>query len=129
MRAPVGHAGPAVDRDGIGACGCDDPGSSGGRRKRGVIQRASIWEIAIKAGLNRADFPFDPDEILASALGIGFVELPVVAGVAMQVAKLPLYHRDPFDRLLIAQAMHEPVRFFTADTMLAQYSELVTLIR
>jgi PIN domain nuclease of toxin-antitoxin system len=94
-----------------------------------LFSAASLWEIALKASLNRADFPFDPGEVLTSALGIGFVELPVVAGVAIHVAKLPLYHLDPFDRLLIAQAMYEPVRFYTADAMLAQYSELVTLIR
>ncbi|UZO94942.1 putative cytosolic protein (plasmid) [Roseomonas mucosa] len=57
------------------------------------------------------------------------MELPVRADAAAQVAGLPLYHRDPFDRLLVAQAMAGPLRLLTADPLLLPYSELVTLIR
>jgi PIN domain nuclease of toxin-antitoxin system len=93
-----------------------------------LFSAASLWEIAIKAGLGRADFAFEPQQILRAALDTGFVELPVHSAAAILVAKLPPYHRDPFDRLLIAQAMSEPVRFYTADPLLPPYSELVTLV-
>jgi PIN domain nuclease of toxin-antitoxin system len=53
----------------------------------------------------------------------------VYAASAARVADLPLHHRDPFDRLLVAQAIAEPARFYTADAVLAPYSELVTVIR
>jgi PIN domain nuclease of toxin-antitoxin system len=94
-----------------------------------LFSAASVWEIAIKVGLGRSDFAFDPQQILRAALDTGFVELPVRSGAAVLVTKLPLHHRDPFDRLLIAQAMSEPVRFYTADPLLPPYSELVTLVR
>ena len=93
-----------------------------------LFSAASLWEIAIKAGLGRADFNFDPQRVLQAALETGFVELPVCSAAAILVAKLPPHHRDPFDRLLIAQAMSEPVRFYTADPLLPPYSELVTLV-
>ncbi|MBB5372707.1 type II toxin-antitoxin system VapC family toxin [Acidocella aromatica] len=93
-----------------------------------LFSAASLWEIAIKAGLGRPDFAFEPRQILCAALDTGFVELPVHADAAILVAKLPPHHRDPFDRLLIAQAMSEPVRFYTADPVLPPYSELVTLV-
>jgi PIN domain nuclease of toxin-antitoxin system len=93
-----------------------------------LFSAASLWEIAIKAGLGRPDFAFDPRQILCAAMDTGFVELPVHAAAAILVTKLPPHHRDPFDRLLIAQAMSEPVRFYTADPVLPPYSELVTLV-
>lgn len=93
-----------------------------------LFSAASLWEIAIKAALGRPDFICDPTQVLQAALETGFVELPVQAGAAVLVADLPPHHRDPFDRLLIAQAMSEPVRFYTADATLPPYSELVTLV-
>ena len=93
-----------------------------------LFSAASLWEIAIKASLGRVDFNFDPQQVLQAALETGFVELPVCSAAAILVAKLPPHHRDPFDRLLIAQAMSEPVRFYTADPLLPPYSELVTLV-
>jgi PIN domain nuclease of toxin-antitoxin system len=93
-----------------------------------LFSAASIWEIAIKARLGRTDFAFRPEEILQTALETGFIELPVRARAATLVASLPLHHRDPFDRLLIAQAISEPVRFYTADALLSAYSELVTVL-
>ena len=93
-----------------------------------LFSAASIWEIAIKVRLGRADFPVRPDAIARAARDTGFTELPVRADVAARVADLPLHHRDPFDRLLVAQAMAEPMRFYTADPLLPSYSELVTLV-
>jgi PIN domain nuclease of toxin-antitoxin system len=90
-----------------------------------LFSAVSIWEIAIKSALKRDNFQVAPDEILAAAIETGFIELPVRSAAAIQVAKLPALHRDPFDRLLIAQAITEPATFYTADSQLEAYSELV----
>jgi PIN domain nuclease of toxin-antitoxin system len=92
-----------------------------------LFSAASIWEIAITSALGRADFRIRPEQVLA-APATGFVELPVRGRAAARVAGLPPHHRDPFDRLLIAQALAEPVRFYTADPLLPPYSELVVLV-
>lgn len=93
-----------------------------------LFSAASIWEIAIKAGLGRVDFTVRPEEVTRGAILAGFAELPVRAEAAAQVADLPPHHRDPFDRLLVAQAMAGPLRLYTADPLLPPYSELVTLV-
>jgi PIN domain nuclease of toxin-antitoxin system len=93
-----------------------------------MFSAASIWEIAIKARLRRADFDARPGEIASAARATGFRELPVWADAATRVADLPAHHRDPFDRLLVAQAMTEPLRLYTADRQLAAYSDLVVVI-
>ncbi|MFC7739301.1 type II toxin-antitoxin system VapC family toxin [Roseomonas sp. GCM10028921] len=93
-----------------------------------LFSAASIWEIAIKAGLGRPDFAFRPDEVARGAAEAGFVELTVRAGAAAKVVDLPPHHRDPFDRLLVAQAMAGPMRLLTADPQLPPYSELAVLI-
>src|SRR5208282_6275118 len=90
-----------------------------------LFSAASIWEIAIKAALRRYDFGVRPNEITDTALAAGFIELPVRSTVAARVADLPLIHRDPFDRLLVAQAIAEPAILFTADRQLVAYSGLV----
>jgi len=89
---------------------------------------ASIWEIAIKARLGRADFDGRSGEVAQCARATGFIELPVLSDAAARVESLPLHHRDPFDRLLVAQAMAGPLQLLTADPMLKNYSELITLI-
>jgi PIN domain nuclease of toxin-antitoxin system len=90
------------------------------------VSAASIWEATIKAGLGKvkADLPRLVEGIEAS----GFSELPVTAAHAAAVAQLQPLHRDPFDRLLVAQAMFEPLRLLTADPVLVQYSDLIDLI-
>lgn len=93
-----------------------------------MFSAASIWEIAIKSGLRRMNFRVAPEEIAEAAIESGFVELPVRAAAAAYVAKLPAHHRDPFDRLLIAQAITEPAMLYTADAQLEIYSELVRRI-
>jgi PIN domain nuclease of toxin-antitoxin system len=93
-----------------------------------LFSAASIWEIAIKAALGRTDFDFRPDAVAEAARATGFIELPVRASAAARVADLPPHHRDPFDRLLVAQALTEPARLYTADPALPPYSELVTLV-
>lgn len=90
------------------------------------VSAASLWEIAIKAGLGKIDA--DPDELVSAIERSGFTELPVRASHAAGVARLAMHHNDPFDRLLVAQAVAEPLRLLTADVALAQYSELVVLV-
>ena len=93
-----------------------------------LFSAATIWEIAIKAALRRAGFRADPHTVLDEALDLGFIELPVTSATAARVAGLPLIHRDPFDRILIAQAIAEPAILYTADGHLTAYSELVQLV-
>ena len=93
-----------------------------------LFSAASIWEIAIKAGLGRPDFAFDPAEIARAALDTGFTELAVRSNAAALAGRLPLLHRDPFDRVLVAQAIVEPASLYTADQQLVRYSDLVRLI-
>ena len=90
-----------------------------------LFSAASIWEIAIKSGLGRSDFAFDAEEIAQAALDTGFTEIAVRAKAAALVARLPLLHRDPFDRVLVAQAIVEPATLYTADQQLVPYSDLV----
>lgn len=94
-----------------------------------LFSAANIWEIAIKSRLGRADFAFLPGEIARAARDSGFIELPVGSKAAAYAAELPLLHRDPFDRLLVAQAITEPAIFYTADQRLPAYSELIYRIR
>lgn len=90
------------------------------------VSAASIWEASIKAALGKLDA--DPEELVAGIEASGFVELPVAARHAARTATLPREHRDPFDRLLLAQALDEPLRFLTADDTLARYTELVEVV-
>jgi PIN domain nuclease of toxin-antitoxin system len=90
-----------------------------------LFSAASIWELTIKMQIGRLSLAVIPEEIARTALERGFDELPVMAPHAAGARYLPLHHRDPFDRLLIAQAMHEPARFLTVDRSLAKYSDLV----
>ena len=90
------------------------------------VSTASIWEVAIKARLGKIDV--NPALLVAAVAESGFTELPVRGVHAAGVANLPALHNDPFDRLLVAQALFEPLRLLTADPMLAHYSELVILV-
>jgi PIN domain nuclease of toxin-antitoxin system len=82
---------------------------------------ASIWEIAIKSSLRRRDFRIDLAQLLAALPEMGLVELPVTAAHAAGVTGLPPIHRDPFDRLLIAQSIAEPLTLLTNDAILGRY--------
>jgi PIN domain nuclease of toxin-antitoxin system len=87
------------------------------------VSSASIWEATIKYQLGRLKIA--PDRLLDAVAGSGFLELPISSRHAAAVARLPTIHHDPFDRLLLAQAISEPLHFLTANGALAQYSELV----
>ena len=90
------------------------------------VSAASIWEIAIKTRLGKIEG--DPDGLARAIEESGFQELPVTARHAAAVAKLPMHHADPFDRLLLAQAFTEPLRLITADRTLAAYGGGVEVI-
>jgi PIN domain nuclease of toxin-antitoxin system len=90
------------------------------------ISSASVWEIAIKSQLKKMDA--DIDQIVDAISESGFSELPITVHHAAIVSRLAGVHRDPFDRMLIAQAMYEPLTFLTADAELSKYSELVEVI-
>ena len=82
---------------------------------------ASIWEIAIKQGLGRADFVVDAHLLRRGLLDNGYQELPIQSVHAVAVNALPDIHKDPFDRMLIAQATVEGFVLLTADVTVAQY--------
>jgi PIN domain nuclease of toxin-antitoxin system len=90
------------------------------------VSSVSIWEAAIK--VNNRLFEFDLDEFTRQIKLDGFLELQVSYRHAVMVALLPRIHRDPFDRMLVAQAMCESMRLFTVDRVLVDYSDLVELI-
>jgi len=90
------------------------------------VSAASIWEIAIKARLGKIEG--DPEALAVAIDQSGMIELPIAARHAAAVAKIPLRHTDPFDRLLIAQALTEPLRFVTADRALAAYGPNINII-
>jgi PIN domain nuclease of toxin-antitoxin system len=103
----------------------DDPKLSAAARKliagadEVFVSSASIWEASIKVGLGKLEV--NVDELVDAIDACGFNELPVYASHAAGVCELPQYHRDPFDRLLIAQAKSEPLKLMTADALFAQY--------
>jgi PIN domain nuclease of toxin-antitoxin system len=90
------------------------------------ISSASIWEVSIKIKLKKLDA--EVDQLVQAIAKSDFLELPILAKHAAAVFRLPDVHRDPFDRLLIAQAISESLIFLTADTVLKNYSDLVELI-
>ena len=89
---------------------------------------ASFWEIAIKAALRRSDFKVDLALLRFALAGMGFVELPVRGTHAEKLTELPPIHRDPFDRMLIAQSLSEPLVLLTNDAALAGYGEGVKVV-
>lgn len=86
-----------------------------------LFSAASLWEIAIKRGLGRDDFQVEPRLLRRGLIDNGYLELPVSSEHAVSVDVLPALHKDPFDRLLLAQAMVEGVTLLTADAQLARY--------
>ena len=90
------------------------------------VSAATFWEMAIKVGLGKLDA--DLDEIREYCLESGFVELPITSEHAIAVKELEPHHKDPFDRLIVATAISEPMRLLTADTQIAQYTSLAILV-
>jgi PIN domain nuclease of toxin-antitoxin system len=90
-------------------------------RNEPVFSAASLWEIAIKSGLGRKDFQVDARLLRRGLLDNGYSELAITSQHAVAIDGLPPIHRDPFDRLLVAQAMVEGITLLTADPLVAQY--------
>lgn len=90
------------------------------------VSSASIWEIGIKVNLKK--IKVDVFNMVEEIEANGFIELPITSKHAAAVSKLESLHRDPFDRMLIAQAITEPLRFLTADKFLKKYSDLVQVV-
>lgn len=89
---------------------------------------ASVWEIAIKSTLRRKEFRVDVTLLPPALSTIGLIELPVTAAHAIEVTRLPHVHRDPFDRLLVAQSIVEPMVLLTNDAVLGRYGSAVRLV-
>jgi PIN domain nuclease of toxin-antitoxin system len=89
----------------------------------------SIWEASIKFALGRPDFTMPPRVLRDALLRLGFIELPITSEHVIAVSRLPLIHRDPFDRLLVAQADVEGLTLMTTDKTLAQYGPHVQRFR
>ncbi len=94
----------------------DDP------RNTLAFSAASLWEIVIKTGLGRDDFRVDPRRLRRGLLDAGYREIAVTSEHALAVSRLPALHKDPFDRMLIAQAETEGAVLLTADKRVAKYA-------
>lgn len=86
-----------------------------------LFSAASLWEIAIKSALGREDFKVEPRVLRRGLLDNGYVELAISSQHAVSVDALPPLHKDPFDRLLLAQAITEGITLLTGDALLAGY--------
>ena len=90
------------------------------------ISAASLWEIVIKIQLNK--LAADPNELAAKIADSGFQELPVSVLHTLALERLPLHHRDPFDRILVAQAQVEHLRMLTCDASLKPYGPVCQML-
>ena len=86
-----------------------------------LFSAASLWEIAIKSTLGREDFRVQPRLLRRGLLDNGYAEIPITSQHAVGIDSLPPIHRDPFDRLLLAQALIEGITLLTSDARLASY--------
>lgn len=93
-----------------------------------VFSAASIWEVAIKSGLGRDDFVADARVLRRAMLEAGYQELPISGAHTAAVADLPPLHKDPFDRLLVAQARLEGITMLTSDATVAGYGPPVRVV-
>lgn len=93
-----------------------------------LISAVTVWEIAIKSSLGRRQVPLSGARALEIFNAAGFSWLDVKPAHAAQVEQLPWHHQDPFDRLLVAQAMVEPLRLISHDAAVARYGNFVELV-
>lgn len=92
------------------------------------VSAASIWEIAIKHSLGRINMPISGAEAARYFEEAGYVLLPVTAEHAAATETLPFLHNDPFDRMLVAQALMEPLKLVTHDEMVAKYGDGILFV-
>ena len=90
------------------------------------ISTASWWELAIKISIGKLDA--DLNMLRTASAESGFIDLPILGAHTQTLLNLPMLHRDPFDRMLVAQAISEPMRLLTNDNALSEYSSLITMI-
>ncbi len=93
-----------------------------------AFSAANIWEVAIKGSLGRTDFHFDPRVLRRNLLDNGYIELSIASEHAAAVGDLPPIHRDPFDRILVAQSVVEGIALLTHDPIVARYGGLVRAV-
>lgn len=93
-----------------------------------IFSAASLWEVAIKRGLGRADFVVDPRLLRRGLLDNGYYELPVTSEHAVALGGLPSIHKDPFDRILVAQTIVEGITLLTVDDLVATYPASIRLL-
>jgi len=86
-----------------------------------LFSAASLWEIAIKRNLGRADFKVEPRLLRRGLLDNGYRELAITSAHVLELDALPAHHKDPFDRILVAQALSEGITLLTVDPMVAKY--------
>ena len=86
-----------------------------------LFSAASLWEVAIKSGLGRKDFRVEARLLRRGLLDNGYSELPIVSDHVVAIESLPPIHKDPFDRILVAQAAVEGITLLTNDPVVAQY--------
>ena len=92
------------------------------------VSAATLWEIAIQHALARGDMAVSAASALQTFESAGYQVLNVAPAHVLAVESLPTWHKDPFDRLLVAKAATEPLRLLTADAVLARYSDLVFVV-
>ena len=92
------------------------------------VSAASLWEIAIKHSLGRGDMPVSGQDAMTYFRQAGYQLLSIEPEHVVAVADLPGHHQDPFDRLLVAQALVEPMRLLTHDATVARYNDAIVLV-
>ncbi len=93
-----------------------------------LFSAAVVWEVAIKRALGRSDFQADPRLLRRGLLDNGYTELPILSDHVVALDSLPPIHKDPFDRLLVAQATVEGITLLTADSVVAGYPGLIRAV-
>ena len=97
-------------------------------RNEPVFSAASMWEIAIKSGLGRQDFQVNPRLLRRGLLDNGYRELPITSEHVVAIDGLPPIHKDPFDRLLVAQSIIEGITLLTVDPLVGEYPAPVQMV-
>ena len=93
-----------------------------------IFSAASLWEVALKRGLGRDDFRVDPRLLRRGLLDNGYEELPISGQHAVAVDALPPIHKDPFDRILVAQSLVEGITLLTTNSVVARYPAPVRMV-
>lgn len=93
-----------------------------------LFSPASLWEVAIKRGLGRKDFQVDSRLLRRGLLDNGYTELPIISYHVVAIESLPPIHKDPFDRILVAQATVEGITLLTTDSLVGQYPGPIRIV-